>query len=109
MNISQTMALTADTQFGHDVFQAPRVKGLDAGQGKSKHGYATLLSAGNWAMGLTLLGLLCSVLVSYSQLLSFSLGAQIAGHIALVLFATLFKISYVIRCIGLNGLGKPIH
>ena len=67
--------------------------------------YSHALIGGNSTMLIAIIGLLLCILVGYSYADSFSLWAQVASHIGLILFATAVKIGYVMRCIGLDGMG----
>lgn len=67
--------------------------------------YAHCINVGNWLMIICgLITALC-LFVNFGFDHFFSLGVQIAGHIATIIFAALFKIGYVVRCIGAHGLG----
>jgi hypothetical protein len=33
---------------------------------------------------------------------------QVAGHIATIIFAGLLKLGYVLRCVGVHGLGYKV-
>ncbi|QLE84306.1 hypothetical protein FLM48_03895 [Shewanella sp. Scap07] len=93
----QTMTLTTP-----DYFATPSTHAQIA-QGSSF--YQRVQSAGNITMAIAVIGMLLSILVGYTFATHFSLVAQVASHIALILFATFIKIGYVVRCIGLDGLG----
>ncbi|MCL1057565.1 hypothetical protein L2729_06075 [Shewanella gelidimarina] len=67
--------------------------------------YSHALTGGNGTMFIAVIGLLLCILVGYSYADSFSLWAQVASHIGLILFATAIKIGYVMRCVGLDGMG----
>ena len=67
--------------------------------------YSYALIGGNSTMLVAVIGLLLCILVGYSYADSFSLWAQVASHIGLILFATAVKIGYVMRCVGLDGMG----
>lgn len=64
-----------------------------------------LIQWGNTLMICGFLVSLCAVVMNYGFERDFSLPLQIAGHIATIVFATIFKIGYVVRCIGAHGLG----
>lgn len=68
-------------------------------------GFRRVFHRGNAAMFIAVLGMFFSVYVGYIDAESYSLWAQVASHILLILFATAIKIGYVMRCIGLQGLG----
>jgi len=67
--------------------------------------YHACLSLGNKVM------LLCGIATIISLLASFAFDAyvplqlQVAAHIATIIFSALFKLGYVIRCIGAHALG----
>ena len=68
--------------------------------------YQVALVVGNWAMILSLLGVALSMIVTYTHPEYFSIPVQVSGHIAMILFFTVIKIGYILRCIGLHGLGE---
>lgn len=61
-----------------------------------------LLVAGNWAMLMGVVMTLCSIVASYQFADSFSLAVQILLHISTLLFATLVKFGYIMRCVSLH-------
>lgn len=67
-----------------------------------------LLLAGNWLMLLGLTGTFISVEVCYVFNDYFSLGFLVVAHIATLLFATLIKFGYIMRCIALKGFGERL-
>jgi len=67
--------------------------------------YQYCLKFGSRAMLILLLLTLCSLIISFSLAEQFSLPVQIASHIATIIFSALFKVAYVIRCIGAYHLG----
>ncbi|WP_105258478.1 hypothetical protein [Pseudoalteromonas sp. T1lg88] len=60
---------------------------------------------GNWAMVLSFITTVLCLLMTYKFNHYFSIPAQVSAHIATIVFAAMFKIGYVIRCVGLHGLG----
>ncbi len=82
---------------GSSIITAP----LSAEQKRFK----LVLHSGNSAMFIAVLGMIFSIFVGYIDVENYSLWAQVASHITLILFATAIKIGYVMRCIGLHGLG----
>ncbi len=69
----------------------------------------TLLLAANTLLALSGCLLLATVLVCYPLAEFFSFELQLAGHIALILSATLLKIAYVGRCIAQYELHKAVR
>jgi len=67
-----------------------------------------LLLAANWFMLLGLAGTLLSVEICYVFAEHFSFMTQVVAHISILLFATLIKFGYIMRCIALKGFGEPI-
>ena len=67
-----------------------------------------LLLAGNWLMLLGLAGTVLSVEICYVFADHFSLGLLVAAHISTLLFATLIKFGYIMRCIALNAFGEQL-
>jgi hypothetical protein len=67
-----------------------------------------LLLAGNWLMLMGLAGTVLSVEVSYVFAEQFSLMTQVIAHISTLLFATLIKFGYIMRCIALKGFGAEL-
>lgn len=60
---------------------------------------------GNWTMIVSLFITCTCLLMTFGFDESFSITTQIAAHISTIIFAALFKIGYVIRCVGVHGLG----
>lgn len=67
-----------------------------------------LLIAANWLMLLGLAGTVLSVEVCYVFADHFSLMTQVAAHISTLIFATLIKFGYIMRCIALKGFGEQL-
>lgn len=63
---------------------------------------------GNWAMIVSFLITTTCLMVNFQFDYQFSMAVQISAHVATIIFASLFKIGYVIRCIGVHGLGFKI-
>jgi len=57
-------------------------------------------------MALAALGMLVSTLVAYPLAERFSLGVQIASHLALPVSAAFFKLGYVVRLAAHHALGN---
>ena len=75
--------------------------------GKQKN-FQLCILFGNWIL------IIAGVLTAFCLTMNFaldqyiSLYIQIAGHIGTILFASLFKIGYVLRCVGVHGLGYKV-
>ncbi|MDA9556601.1 hypothetical protein N9R79_03740 [Vibrio sp.] len=67
--------------------------------------FQSYLKLGNHIMLISGIALIASILLAYGYDAHFSLMAQVAAHISTVVFAAVFKVAYVIRCIGAEGLG----
>lgn len=71
--------------------------------------YSTLLTYANSALVISTLLMIVTVLLSYPFADLLTLQLQIVAHISTIIAATVLKISYVLRCISLNGLGKEVR
>ena len=65
-----------------------------------------VLTTGQVMMALAILGMIVSTLIAYPLAERFSLGAQIAGHLALPVSAAFLKLSYVVRLAAHHALGN---
>ncbi|MCK6393147.1 hypothetical protein [Zoogloea sp.] len=65
-----------------------------------------VLTTGRAMMVLAAIGMLISTLVAYPLAERFSLGMQIAGHLALPVSAAFFKLGYVVRLAAHHALGN---
>ena len=65
-----------------------------------------VLTTGRAMMDLAAIGMLASTLVAYPLAERFSLGMQIAGHLALPVSAAFFKLGYVVRLAAHHALGN---
>lgn len=65
-----------------------------------------VLTTGRAMMALAAIGMLASALVAYPLAERFSLGVQIAGHLALPVSAAFFKLGYVVRLAAHHALGN---
>ena len=65
-----------------------------------------VLTTGRAMMVLAAIGMLVSTLVAYPMAERFSLGMQIAGHLALPVSAAFFKLGYVVRLAAHHALGN---
>lgn len=71
--------------------------------------YSKLLIGANIALALSALVMIITILFSYPFAEFLSMHLQIVAHITTIIAATVLKISYVLRCISLNGLGKEVR
>lgn len=71
--------------------------------------YIRLLSAANWALVLSTVSLIITVILSYPLAELLTIKLQIAAHISTIIAATILKVSYVLRCIALNSLGREVR
>ena len=65
-----------------------------------------------WLLGTMLLAtiaLIVTILISYPFAGHFSMPIQVSAHIGTLLFATVIKLSYVLRLVSLKSLGRPVH
>lgn len=65
-----------------------------------------ILTTGRAMMALAALGMVVSTLVAYPLAERFSLGVQIASHLALPVSAAFFKLGYVVRLAAHHALGN---
>lgn len=63
---------------------------------------------GNWMMLFSLILVLSALTMTFGFDELFSLPVQIAGHISTIFFAGILKLGYVIRCVGVHGLGYKV-
>ncbi len=70
---------------------------------------ATILKAAHWSMATTFILSLAILYIIYGTELNLSIPILIVLHILVVLFAAIFKISYVARLTVLTQLGRPVH
>jgi len=71
--------------------------------------YTTLLTYANSALVISTLLMILTILLSYPFADLLSMQLQIVAHISTIIAATVVKISYVLRCVSLNGLGKEVR
>jgi len=64
------------------------------------------LGIGRAAMGLSALGMAASAAIAYPYADSFSLGTQVAAHLALPVSAAFFKLGYVVRLAAHHAMGN---
>ena len=68
---------------------------------------SAVTKVGNITMLLAVMLSIPCIVVAYTHSHVFSiLSVQIVSHISLILFATAFKIGYIMRCAGLKAAGK---
>lgn len=70
------------------------------------HDPRRVLTTGRAMMTLAGLGMLVSTAIAYPLADRFSLGVQIAGHLALPVSAAFFKLGYVVRLAAHHALGN---
>lgn len=68
--------------------------------------FSLVLLSGNSIMSISMIGIIICIVIGYTHDEYFSLWTQVASHVALIFLATAVKIGYVMRCIGLHGLGS---
>jgi hypothetical protein len=71
--------------------------------------YEKWLSTANSALGLSVLGLMVTILLAYPLAGALALSVQIAAHIGTLVFAVGVKVAYVARLVFLSRLGRPVH
>lgn len=71
--------------------------------------YEKWLFAANSALGLSVFGLLATILLAYPLADALLLSVQIAAHIGTLVFAVGVKVAYVARLVFLSRLGRPVH
>ncbi|MDO6425868.1 hypothetical protein Q4489_02540 [Thalassotalea sp. 1_MG-2023] len=70
--------------------------------------YQKCIITGNWTMIISFFITVMCLMINFQFDFQFSIPVQIGAHVATIIFASLFKIGYVIRCIGVHGLGFKI-
>lgn len=71
--------------------------------------YEKWLFTANSTLGLSVLGLMVTILLAYPLAGALGLSAQIAAHIGTLVFAVGIKVAYVARLVFLSRLGRPVH
>lgn len=71
--------------------------------------YEKWLFTANSTLGLSVLGLMVTILLAYPLAGAFALSVQIAAHIGTLVFAVGIKVAYVARLVFLSRLGRPVH
>lgn len=70
---------------------------------------STMLKAAHWSMAITFILSLILLYVIYGAELNLKIPILIFLHVLFVLFAAIFKISYIARLTALKQLGRPVH
>ena len=65
-----------------------------------------VLTTGQVMMALAIMGMIVSTLIAYPLAERFSLGVQIAGHLALPVSAAFLKLGYVVRLAAHHAMGN---
>ncbi len=68
-----------------------------------------MLHLAHWGMFAGLMLCLAAISMAYGYHAHLSLGGQVAAHMSLIPFATLFKFSYIARLVALKRLGRPVN
>jgi hypothetical protein len=71
--------------------------------------YEKWLFTANSTLGLSVLGLMVTILLAYPLAGALALSVQIAAHIGTLVFAVAIKVAYVARLVFLSRLGRPVH
>ena len=71
--------------------------------------YEKWLFTANSTLGLSVLGLMVTILLAYPMAGALALSVQIAAHIGTLVFAVGIKVAYVARLVFLSRLGRPVH
>ncbi|PPI84452.1 hypothetical protein KEHDKFFH_09250 [Marinobacter maroccanus] len=71
--------------------------------------YEKWLFTASSTLGLSVLGLMVTILLAYPLAGALALSAQIAAHIGTLVFAVGIKVAYVARLVFLSRLGRPVH
>ena len=71
--------------------------------------YEKWLFTANSTLGLSVLGLMVTILLAYPMAGALALSVQIAAHIGTLIFAVGIKVAYVARLVFLSRLGRPVH
>jgi hypothetical protein len=71
--------------------------------------FESLLFTANAVLGLSVICIVVSILISYSYAEYFSMQVQISAHISTIVVAAILKVSYVLRCVAQHGLGQEVR
>ena len=83
-------------------------RALTPKQNNNKNVFSLTKQVGNWLMLVPVSLFISCLLISYPFAEYFSMTQQIAAHIGTMVFPALFKVGYVVRCIGQHGLGLRV-
>lgn len=72
---------------------------------QTQQGFHKCLVTANWMMLLSFITVALSLLIAFAFDQYFSIAAQVSAHLAIIVFAGVFKVGYVLRCVGAHGLG----
>ncbi|TDF36350.1 hypothetical protein EYS14_16595 [Alteromonadaceae bacterium M269] len=70
--------------------------------------YQKCLVAANWTLIASVVLLTFSIAISFVFPTYFSLGTQMAAHVATIVLAGVLKVGYVLRCVAMHGLGEEV-
>ena len=71
--------------------------------------FDSLLFTANAVLGLSVICIVVSILISYLYAEYFSMQVQISAHISTIVVAAILKVSYVLRCVAQHGLGQEVR
>ncbi len=75
---------------------------------QNQENFQHCIIGGNWLMLISLIITLSCLTMSFGFELYLTIPQQITAHIATIIFAAIFKMGYVIRCVGVHGLGYKV-
>lgn len=76
---------------------------------KPTHRFGCIFRLANTVLAVSLGVLLLSISVSYPFADRFSFEQQIAGHLLIIISASVLKVAYVLRCIAQHEQHKPVY
>ncbi|GEB70556.1 hypothetical protein PC2016_0142 [Pseudoalteromonas carrageenovora] len=71
--------------------------------------FESLLFTANAVLGLSVICIVVSILISYLYAEYFSMQVQISAHMSTIVVAAILKVSYVLRCVAQHGLGQEVR
>ncbi|MDO6465379.1 hypothetical protein [Pseudoalteromonas carrageenovora] len=71
--------------------------------------FESLLFTANAVLGLSVICIVVSILISYPYTEYFSMQVQISAHMSTIVVAAILKVSYVLRCVAQHGLGQEVR
>ncbi len=71
--------------------------------------FESLLFTANAVLGLSVICIVVSILISYLYAEYFSMQVQISAHMSTIVVAAILKVSYVLRCVAHHGLGQEVR